>query len=68
MDKYLDKSNNSNSGLDNVGNLSRQAFDYNKEKSYEITTLGQKYVNENYSIDSVCIKWFNLFDEIKERI
>ena len=35
MDKYLDKSNNSNSGLDNVGNLSRQAYNYNKEKSYE---------------------------------
>ena len=40
----------------------------NKEKSYEITTLGQKYVNANYSIDSICMKWFNLFDEIKERI
>ena len=40
----------------------------NKEKSYEITTLGQKYVNANYSIDSVCMKWFNLFDEIKRRI
>lgn len=35
MDKYLDKSNNSNNGLDNVGNLSRQTYDYSKEKSYE---------------------------------
>ena len=52
------------------GNLSDGLFWIldNKEKSYEITTLGQKYVNENYSIDSVCTKWFNLFDEIKERI
>ena len=35
MDKYLDNSNNSSSGLDNVGNLSRQTFDYSKEKSYQ---------------------------------
>ena len=35
MDKYLDNSNNSSSGLDYVGNLSRQTFDYSKEKSYQ---------------------------------
>jgi len=35
MDKYLGNSNNSSNGLDNVGNLSRQTYDYSKEKSYQ---------------------------------
>ena len=35
MDKYLDNSNNSSSGLDNIGNLSRQTYYYSKEKSYQ---------------------------------
>ena len=35
MDKYLGNSNNSSSGLDNVGNLSRQTYDYSKEMSYQ---------------------------------
>tara|TARA_B100001741_G_C16552323_1_gene600097 strand:- start:4207 stop:4506 length:300 start_codon:yes stop_codon:yes gene_type:complete len=48
MDKYLDNSNNSNSGLDNVGNLSRHTYDYSKEKSYqaELKVFKQKLSNK----------------------
>lgn len=42
MDKYLDKNNNSNKGLDNICNRTRNLKDYNKERNYNEVLTGFK--------------------------
>ena len=78
MDKYLDKNNNSNNGLDNICNRTRNLKDYNKERNYNevltgfkqmishrILKFNPKKINDNFGFSiGAGLQYFELPDVI----